>query len=45
MGLKDPKSNEETENYKKRLGSNLEFKTKIFKGKHNLFDFHYTRNF
>ena len=45
VGLKDPKSNEETENYKKRLGSNLEFKTKIFKGKHNLFDFHYTRNF
>lgn len=45
VGLKDPKSNDETENYKKRLGSNLEFKTKMFQGKHNLFDFHYTRNF
>ena len=45
VGLKEPKSNEETENYKKRLGSNLEFKTKMFRGTNNLFDFHYTINF
>jgi DNA-binding transcriptional MerR regulator len=45
VGLKDPKSNKETEKYKKRLGSNLEFKTKMFRGQHNLFDFHYTISF
>lgn len=42
MGLKDPKSNKEMEEYKKMLGSNLDYKTKMFKGKLNLFDFHYT---
>lgn len=43
--LEAPKSKKEVEKYKLRFGDNLIFKTNMYKGKQNLFDFHYTKNF
>jgi len=46
LGLKYTKDNKKIENYKKKLGSDLQYKTHMCKGKkHNLFDFHFKINF
>lgn len=43
--LENPKGNKEVEEYKRRFGDNLNYRTNIYKGKPNLFDFYYTKNF
>ena len=43
--LNKPKGRKEIEEYKRRFGNNLNYKTNMYNGKTNLFDFHYTRNF
>jgi DNA-binding transcriptional MerR regulator len=43
--LKLPKNNKEVEEYKMKLGKNLDYKTQMFNGKMNLFDFYFTINF
>ncbi|MBN97349.1 MAG: hypothetical protein CMC56_05510 [Flavobacteriaceae bacterium] len=43
--LNTPKGQKEIEEYKKRFGNDLNYKTNMFNGKINLFDFHYTRSF
>ena len=45
LGLKYTKDNKKIENYKKKLGSDLEYKTHMHNGKLNLFDFHFKINF
>ena len=45
LGLKYTKDNKKIENYKKKLGSDLEYKTHMHKGTLNLFDFHFKINF
>ena len=43
--LNKPKGRKEIEEYKRRFGNNLNYKTNMYDGKPNLFDFHYTRSF
>lgn len=43
--LNQPKGQKEIEYYKKMFGKNLNYRTNIYEGKPNLFDFHYTWNF
>ena len=43
--LNEPKGRKEIEEYKRRFGNNLNYKTNMYDGKTNLFDFHYTRSF
>lgn len=43
--LETPKGIKEVEEYKKRFSDNLNYKTNIYKGKPNLFDFYHTKNF
>jgi DNA-binding transcriptional MerR regulator len=45
LGLKYTKDNKKIENYKKKLGSDLVYKTHMHNGTLNLFDFHFKINF
>ncbi len=43
--LETPKGIKEAEEYKIRFGDNLNYRTNMYKGKPNLYDFYYTKNF
>lgn len=45
IALENPNGNKEVEEYKRQYGNNLNYRTSIYKGKHNLFDFYYKKNF